>query len=163
MKIRKSELKDLPQLLHIYNYEVENGVATLDINAKTYEERLVWFEEHNVGNHPLIVAEENGVVMGYASLSSYREKEAYKTTVELSVYVGKEYRSQGVATALMEEILNMAKSDETVHNVVSVITAGNRTSCHLHEKFGFTYVGKMRNVAVKFDNFLDVEYYELLV
>ena len=160
MKIRKAEYHDLEALLDIYNYEVEHGVATLDLNLKTLSEWEQWFYAHNVENHPLIVAELAGQVAGYASLSSYREKEAYKSTVELSVYVSPDYRRMGVATALMKAILDMAREDESIHLVVSVITAGNEASIKLHGKYGFSFCGTIHEVGVKFDRLLDIENYE---
>ena len=86
MTIRKALQKDLPAMLEIYNYEVLNSTATMDIHPKTLEERQVWFDEHNTENHPLIVAEIDGKVVGYASLSRYREKEAYRRTVARSCF-----------------------------------------------------------------------------
>lgn len=163
MIIRKAEQKDLQQLLDIYNYEVEYGTATFDIHPKTLEQWQVWFDQHNVGNHPLIVAEKDGKAAGYASLSSYREKEAYHTTVELSVYIAPDCRRQGVASALMEEILNMARQDEEIHMVISVITSGNADSIRLHDKFGFTYCGSLHDVGIKFDRYLSISNYELKV
>ena len=161
MKIRTAQREDLRQLLDIYNYEVEHGVATLDLRPKTMEEWERWFAAHNVENHPLIVAERDGSVAGYASLSSYREKEAYRTTVELSVYVAPDCRHCGVATALMEEILRMAREDASIHMVVSVITAGNEASSRLHEKFGFTFCGTIPEVGMKFGRYLDIDNYWL--
>ena len=87
MTIRKAERKDIVSLLEIYNHEVLHGVSTLDINPKTVEQWTVWFENHNIKNHPLIICEDKGIIMGYSTLSSYREKEAYASTVELSIYV----------------------------------------------------------------------------
>lgn len=162
MTIRKAEAGDLPELLDIYNYEVEHGVATLDLHPKTLPEWQRWFAAHNVDNHPLIVA-DNGHVAGYASLSSYREKEAYRTTVELSVYIAPQDRRQGVASALMQEILRMAREDAGIHTVVSVITAGNEASCRLHRKFGFEFCGTIREVGMKFGQYLDIENYQLVV
>ncbi len=163
MVIRKAEYRDIEALLDIYNYEVENTTATFDLNKKTMSQWTQWFECHNVDNHPLIVAEVEGVVAGYASLSDYREKEAYKSTVELSVYVAVDFRRQGVATALMEEILRFAKEDSVTHTVVSVITSENEESVRLHEKFGFNYCGTIHEVGVKFDRFLSISNYELQV
>lgn len=94
MRIRTAREEDVEGLLEIYNYEVEHGTATFDLNCKTIEERLVWLREHNKDNHPLIVAEEDGKITGYASLSPYRDKEAYKATVELSVYIHKDWRGE---------------------------------------------------------------------
>ena len=97
--IRKAEAKDVPRLMDIYNYEVLHGTATFDIHPKDLSERMVWFQEHQERNHPLIVAEmEDGRVAGYASLSSYREKEAYAATAELSVYIAVECRGKGAAS-----------------------------------------------------------------
>lgn len=163
LKIRTARPEDLPALTEIYNYEVLHGVATFDLHPRTLEERRVWLEAHNVDNHPLLTAELEGAVAGYASLSPYREKEAYRSTVELSVYVAPEARGRGVATALMEAILDLARKDEGTHTVVSVITAGNAASVRLHEKFGFTYCGTLPAVGKKFGRYLDTVYYSLIV
>lgn len=163
MLIRKAELKDLRDLLEIYNYEVVYGISTLDIHPKTMEEWKQWFDAHNIDNHPLIVAEIDGHAVGYASLSSYREKEAYCSTVELSVYVAASYRKRGIADVLMKVILDMAKEDESIHMVVSVITGGNEASIRLHDKYGFTYCGSIHEVGVKFSEYRDIENYELRV
>ena len=163
MLIRKAELKDLKDLLEIYNYEVVYGISTLDIHPKTLEEWQQWFDIHNIDNHPLIVAEMDGHAVGYASLSAYREKEAYRSTVELSVYVDVSYRKRGVAGQLMETILNMAKADESIHMVVSVITGGNEASIRLHDKYGFSYCGSIHEVGVKLGEYRDIENYELRV
>lgn len=163
LKIRTARPEDLPALTEIYNYEVLHGVATFDLHPRTLEERRVWLEAHNVDNHPLLTAELEGTVAGYASLSPYREKEAYRSTVELSVYVAPEARGRGVATALMETILDLARKDEGTHTVVSVITAGNAASVRLHEKFGFTYCGTLPAVGKKFGRYLDTVYYSLIV
>ena len=163
MLIRKAEQKDLQELLEIYNYEVVNGVSTLDLNPRTLFEWQIWFDHHNVKNDPLYVAEEEGRVAGYSSLSSYREKEAYKSTVELSIYISPDFRKRGLATALMAYILEEAKADERTHAVVSVITAGNEASCKLHEKFGFSFCGTVPEVGMKFGKYQDIVTYNLIV
>ena len=161
MLIRKAEQKDLRELLEIYNYEVVNGVSTLDLNPRTLEDWQTWFDHRNVENHPLYVAEEEGRVAGYSSLSSYREKEAYKSTVELSIYISPDFRKRGFATALMAFILEEAKADERTHAVVSVITSGNEASCKLHEKFGFAFCGTVPEVGMKFGKYQDIVTYWL--
>lgn len=161
MNIRRAKGTDIEALLAIYNYEVEYGVATLDLSPKTLSEWWGWYNAHNVENHPLLVAERDGAVVGYASLSSYREKEAYKSTVELSVYVHAEHRKEGVATALMEAILAEAQKDERTHTVVSVITSGNVASEKLHKKFGFEFCGCIKEVGIKFGQYRDIDNYRL--
>ena len=163
MTIRKAERKDIQALLDIYNHEVLHGVSTLDINPRTLEQWADWYENHNIKNHPLIVAVDNDTVTGYATLSSYRQKEAYASTVELSIYVHPEHRGKGIGSVLMSEIIAMAKADETVHTVVSVITSGNAASEHLHSKFGFVFSGTIKEVGMKFGKYLDISNYYLIV
>ena len=163
MEIRTAELRDLPELLDIYNDEVLHSVATFDLHPKTLEERRAWFDEHNKDNHPLIVAIEDERVAGYASLSPYREKEAFKSTVELSIYIGRDFRRRGIATALMAAILDLAQQNERTHAVVSVITSGNEASAKLHDKFGFTFCGTIPELGVKFGQYLGIDNYFLRV
>ena len=161
MILRKADIKDLKELTDIYNYEVQNGVATFDIHTKTTDERSEWFYAHNVGNHPLIVAEDGDDILGYASLSAYNEREAYAATVELSVYIDPKSRGKGIGTALMSEIISMAKKDPATRKIISLITSGNEASCRLHKNFGFTYCGTVTNVGTKFNKLLRVDYYSL--
>ena len=154
---------DISACLAIYNYEVINGVATLDLEPRTLEEWHEWYNAHSDEHHPIIVGTVNDVVVGYASLSPYRLKDAFKSTVELSIYIHQDYRGQGVATQLMERILEIAKEDTMLHNVVSVITAGNEESTKLHNRFGFTYCGLTPEVGFKHGKYQDTETYVLLV
>lgn len=85
------------------------------------------------------------------------------STVELSVYIDKNYRRQGIAAALMTEILAEAKKDARTHMVVSVITGGNEASEKLHEKFGFIYGGTIPEVGMKFGKYLAIDNYYLSV
>lgn len=163
MEIRTAERKDMEALLSIYNYEVLNGVATFDLEPKTMEERMKWFEAHNVENHPLIVAVIDDRAVGYASLSGYREKEAYRETVELSVYVDHQFRRRGIARAMMEAILEEARRRDDIHTVISVITGGNKASIRLHREFGFTHCGTMKEVGKKFGKLLDIDNFQLMV
>lgn len=163
IKIRTAVIGDLQQLLDIYNYEVRYGVATFDLQPKTLEEREGWFLAHNTGNHPLIVAESDGTVAGYASLSSYRDKEAYIQTVELSLYIHVSYRRRGIARELMKQILDAARQHSDIHTVISVITGGNEASVLLHEEFGFTYCGTIKEAGMKFGSMLDIVNYQLMV
>jgi len=163
MNIRTAKESDMEALLSIYNYEVLNGTATFDLEPKSMEERMEWFYAHNVGNHPLIVAEEEGRAIGYASLSMYRDKEAYAATVELSIYVDPEFRRRGAAKKLMEAILLEARRRDDIHTVISVITGGNEASIKLHKEFGFTHCGTMREVGKKFGKLLDIDNFQRMV
>lgn len=161
--IRPITQDDIVSCLDIYNYEVVNGVATLDLEPRTLEEWHEWYNAHRDEHHPIIVGTIDDVVVGYASLSPYRLKDAFKSTVELSIYIHQDYRGQGVATQLMERILAMAKADRMLHNVISVITAGNEESTKLHNRFNFTYCGLTPEVGFKHGKYQDTETYALLV
>ena len=161
--IRPITKDDIAACLDIYNYEVINGVATLDLEPRTLSEWQVWFEAHQTQEHCIIVGIMDDVVVGYASLSPYRTKDAFKSTVELSIYIHQGYRGKGVASKLMARILEHAKETETLHTVVSVITAGNAASTALHERFCFTYCGLTPQVGFKHGKYQDTETYALLV
>ena len=171
IRIRPGIRADIPVLLEIYNYEVLHGTATLDIHPRTMEQWEEWLNEHGKENHPLLVAEIEddeaqqgaGRIAGYATLSSYRTKEAYASTVELSVYIAPDLRRRGVASRLMEEILKLAREDERTHLVVSVITSGNEASAALHNKFGFTFAGNIPEAGVKFGEYQGIDQYYLIV
>lgn len=161
--IRPAQQQDLPALLAIYNHEILNGVATFDLQPKSLAERQSWFDEHNKNNHPLLVAEQDGAVLGYASLSRYAEKAAYNSTVELSVYIAPSARRQGIASQLMHAVIELAKKDNATYLIVSLITGTNQASISLHQKFGFNKVGTLHQVGYKHQQFLDVHIYELFV
>lgn len=163
MPIRTATKSDMPSLLEIYNYEVLHGTATFDLTPKTLPERMEWFHAHNTDNHPLIVEEIDGIITGYASLSSYRDKEAYAATVELSVYVSPGHRRRGTARRLMSALLEEARTRDDIHTVISVITAGNEASIKLHQEFGFTHCGTIQEVGQKFGQYLNIANYQLMV
>ena len=163
MIIRAALESDIPALLEIYNSEVEYGAATLDLNPRTLGEWREWFFAHQTDAHFILVAEENGSVAGYASLSEYRQKEAFSSTAELSVYIDRDFRRRGAASALMEAVLAKARGCGKLHSVVSVITAGNEASERLHAKFGFTFCGTLHEVGFKHGKFRDIDNFELII
>ena len=161
--IRPITQDDVVSCLDIYNYEVVNGVATLDLEPRTLPEWQEWFDAHQTVEHCIFVGLMDDVVVGYASLSPYRTKDAFKSTVELSIYIHQGHRGKGVASKLMAHILEHAKENDTLHTVVSVITAGNEGSTKLHSRFGFTYCGLTPKVGFKHGKYQDTETYALLV
>ena len=156
--IRRARIEDLQELLDIYNYEVVNGVATFDEVPVTYEQRIEWFEEHQ-GKYILLVEERDGKVAGYASVSKLFPKPAYNISGEVSVYVGKEFRRQGIGKALLKELLVQTEKEGNFISLFSLITGTNEASIHLHEKLGFTYAGAMKASGMKFGKHLDVVIY----
>ncbi len=161
--IRVADINDLPAMVEIYNYEIINTLATFALDEMTVEERRPWFEEHNKDNHPLFVYDLEGKVVGYVSLSTYRNMQAYSSTVELSVYVHHEYQGRGLGNEMMEFILDYAKKDPTIHMVISVITSVNEKSIKMHEKFGFSFCGRIPEAGYKSGAYRDIVNYCLIV
>ena len=161
--IRYTQTSDLPALLDIYNYEVINGTATFDLNQKSLADWEKWFEEHSVGNHFALTALIDEIPVGYATLSGYREKEAYIQTTELSVYVHPDHRGHGIATKLIGETVAIAKMRGDVHTIISVITGSNEASLKMHEKLGFAYGGTLYQVGEKFGQLMDIVNYQLIL
>jgi L-amino acid N-acyltransferase len=158
--IRPATLADLPSLVDIYNYAVLETTATFDLEAQTVAERQAWFAGHSPDVHPLIVAEEDGTVLGYSGLLPYRTKPAYRHTVELSIYVHPEAQGRGIGKQLMRSII--VRAQEIGHHVIIAgITGGNESSFRLHEQFGFREVGILREVGYKFGKWHDVHFYQL--
>jgi L-amino acid N-acyltransferase YncA len=146
----------------IYNEAVENTTATFEMVPRTHAQQLEWIAEHS-GAYPAIVAVgEAGQVLGFGSLSPYRSRPAYSTTVEDSVYVHSDYRHRGVGKALLEELLNLAAA-HGFHAVIARIAGGNEASVALHSSCGFEMIGTEREVGRKFGRWLDVVCMERLI
>jgi len=158
---RDAKITDLQILLNIYNWAVENTTASFDLSPQTLEQRSGWFS-HYGGKHPLIVAEMDGSVVGYASLSTFREKEGYAPTAEVSIYVDPDFHRRGIGKALLEKIISIGR-ELGFHCIIAGITAGNDISVKMHQNFGFTYCGIFKEVAYKFDRWQDCLFYQLIL
>ena len=154
LTIRQATLEDLGAITEIYNDAILNTVATFDTEPKTLEEQRVWFANH-VPKYPILVAEQDGLVVGWASLSMWSDRYAYTDTAESSLYVKKEYRGQGIGKRLLEAIIQEGKK-AGFHSVMTRIAEGGEASVHLCESMGFRHVGIMKEVGRKFGKLLDV-------
>ncbi|MFZ0666325.1 MAG: N-acetyltransferase family protein [Acidimicrobiales bacterium] len=154
MEVRLAHLGDAEAIRRIYNVEVTGSTATFDIRDRTIEEQIEWLEHHS-GAHPAVVAVDDGTVCGFGSLSSYKERAAYSTSVEDSVYVDSDWRRKGVGVLLLEELVNLARG-HGFHTVIGRIAGGNEASVLLHQRCGFEVIGVEREVGRKFGKWLDV-------
>ena len=146
----------------IYNHAIETSTATFEMVPRTHAEQLEWVNEHSRA-HPAVVAlTAEGTVAGFGSLSPYRPRPAYSTSVEDSVYVAEEYQRQGIGRALLNELLALA-SAHGFHAVFGRIAGGNNPSVALHEACGFEVIGVEREVGRKFGRWLDVVCMQKLV
>ncbi|TVY08305.1 GNAT family N-acetyltransferase [Paenibacillus cremeus] len=152
--IRIAVKEDLPSIVDIYNEAVLNSVATFDTVPRTLEQQEQWFEQHGEA-YPVIVAEQDGNVIGWASVNRYSDRLAYAQTAELSLYIKDGHRGKGLGKRMLERMLAEGKA-AGLHTVLSRITEGNDNSIHLHRLFGFDTVGTMRQVGTKFGRLLDV-------
>jgi L-amino acid N-acyltransferase len=146
-------------MLEIYNREVESGTATFDMVPRSLEDQIEWVARHS-GAHPAVVAIScdgagGEVVVGFGSLSPYRPRAAYSTTVEDSVYVAEGSQRLGIGRALLDELLRLAEA-HGFHAVIARIAGGNDGSVALHASCGFEMMGTEREVGRKFGRWLDV-------
>ena len=152
--IRPAYAADLPAIGEIYNGAVLHSTATFDVEPWTEDEQGRWLQQHG---HPyaVLVADQKGEVMGWASLGPYRSKAAYRFTAEDSVYVRSDVQGGGIGALLLARLLEVA-ADNGFHAVIARIVDGNPTSERLHRRLGFRRVGVEREVGRKFERWLDV-------
>lgn len=152
--IRPAKLADVPAITAIYNEAILTTDATFDMEPKTDAEQLAWFANHRL-SHPILVAELDGIVVGWASLSAWSDRCAYSDAAENSLYVKQEFRNSGIGRRLLEVLIQEGER-AGLHTVIARITEGNKESIHLHESLGFEHIGVMKEVGRKFDKLLNV-------
>jgi phosphinothricin acetyltransferase len=155
MHVRLAGPADAEPIRAIYNAEVLGSTATFDLVPRTTEEQAEWMEEHS-GAYPAIVAVDDAdTVLGFGSLSTYRDRPAYATTVENSVYVDRSARGLGVGTLVLRALVDLA-TQHGFHCVIARVGGDNQASIALHQACGFRMVGVEQEVGRKFSRWLDV-------
>lgn len=157
-RIRAARSRDLEAIRSIYNEAVLTTTATFDTVPRTSREQRVWYAAHE-GRYPVLVAEAEHRVVGWASLSAWSDRRAYRDTAELSVYVASTHRGRGFGKALVVGLLQ-AGSRRGLRTVLARVAEGNPASRGLHVRVGFVPVGVMHRVGEKFGRVLDVELLE---
>jgi phosphinothricin acetyltransferase len=160
VKIRTAVRDDLPRLTEIYNYYVVNTPITFDLEPVTVEQRARWFDEHaGTRRHRLFVAENAGLVVGWAGTGPFRDRAAYDTSAETSIYCAHDATRRGIG-AMLYRVLFDALRNEDINRLLAGITLPNEASIKLHRKFGFTEVGVFTECGRKFDRYWDVVWME---
>ncbi len=158
MILRPAVVADAPAILDIYNHEVLTSNVTFDLTPRTLDEQRRWITDRS-GAHAAIVAvaqvDGADTVVGFGSLSPYRDRPGYSTSVEDSVYVRGEHRGTGVGGAVLAELVSRATA-HGFHAMLARIVAGHDASIGLHSRLGFDVVGTEREVGRKFGRFHDV-------
>ncbi len=157
VNVRRARRDDCPDILAIYNEAVLTTTASYDFEPRTLEHRLAWFDAHVKQDFAMFVAEEQGRVIGWSSLSPYHDRAGYRFTSENSIYIAAHRRGQGLGSKLLAPLLEAARL-RGLHTVIAVIDASNEASLRLHQKFGFVQCGHFRQVGHKFERWLDVVY-----
>ena len=159
--IRTATLQDLEAVNAIYNHYVIHSTTTYQMEPETAQDRRTWFEAHGP-THPVTVAETQGEILGWASLSPFHRRAAYCHTVENSVYVRHDALRRGVGSRLLEDLIRRA-TDIGHHVIIAGIDAEQAGSLRLHARFGFTEVGHLREVGFKLGHWLDVIYMQRIL
>jgi phosphinothricin acetyltransferase len=157
MRLRLVEPEDAEAIRAIYNHEVTSGTNTFDLVTRSLEQQRAWIDRHR-GAHPAVVAIAGGAreqVVGFAVVSPFRDRAAYATTVEDSVYVHADHRGRGIGRTLLDELLRLA-AGHGFHAVIARISSENEASIRLHRSCGFELVGVEREVGRKHGRWLDV-------
>ncbi len=158
--VRTARESDLPRLTDIYNHYVLNTPITFDLDPVTVEQRRGWLSHfQDSGPHRLLVADDAGLVVGYAGSHQFRDRKAYDTTVETTIYLAHEHTGRGIGVVLYAALFDLLRGQD-LRAAIAGITLPNEASVGLHERFGFTPVGVMHQVGRKFGQYWDVGFYE---
>ncbi|MEO5834352.1 MAG: N-acetyltransferase family protein [Nakamurella sp.] len=155
MIIRSAEPNDAAAILEIHNAAVTGSTAIWTDRLETVADREAYLTDHAASGHAVLVAEADGVVVGYASIGTWRQKNGYRLTVDDSVYVRNSHHGTGIGRALLAELIERARVGG-FHVMIADIEAGNAASIRLHEQFGFEVCGTIREVGTKYGRWLDL-------
>ena len=159
--VRLATPADLPAVNAIYNHFVLCSTCTYQTEPATPAERAAWFAAHGP-RHPVTVAEADGEVVAWASLSAFHPRAAYGRTVENSVYVRHDHHRRGLGSLMLADSIDRAR-DLGHHTIIALIDAEQAGSVALHQRHGFTQVARLREVGFKFGRWLDVVYLQRML
>lgn len=162
IRVRPALEADIPAILDITNHEILHSTVLYEYEPRTLETQLQWFHDKLAQCWPVLVAEMEGIVVGFGTYGKFRERVAYRFSVEHSVYVHKDHRGKAIGNALMVELIESAK-DGGFHTMIGVIDSSNMSSVEFHRKFGFEVVGTFKEVGFKFDRWLDAVFMQLML
>ena len=160
--IRNYQKSDAGAILGIINYNILHSTALYDYSIRSLAQQEEILESKLASGFPVIVAENEGAVVGFGMYSEFRFREAYKFTVEHSVYVDQNSQGLGIGKLLLTELIQLAKK-QGLHTMIGVIDAENQKSIDFHHRFGFKTVGVIKESGFKFDKWLDSVFVQLMV
>jgi phosphinothricin acetyltransferase len=152
--VRVADVRDAESIADIYNHEVENSTATFDLVPRSVEAQREWIVARSGAFSAIVAENSERSVIGFAALSTYRDRAGYRTTVENSVYVHRSYQRLGVGRILLSSLIDIAR-DSGFHTIVARIDSQSHASLALHQSLGFVQVGVEREIGRKFGRWLD--------
>ncbi|WDR04401.1 GNAT family N-acetyltransferase [Devosia rhodophyticola] len=153
--LRPFAWRDIPAITGIYRHYVETSVVTFDTEAPSEAKMATKFGAMLAQGHPVIVAQQDDKVLGYAYASTYRPRPAYRFTCEDSLYLHPDAVGKGLGGTMLAELIAQSQA-YGFKQMIAVITAGTQSSIRLHEKFGFSHIGLHTGLGLKFDQWLDI-------
>lgn len=155
LSIRPATLGDARAIAQIYNHYVVTSTATFDTEPKTDGERIVWLVSRGM-EHPVLVAEIGGAVVGWGALSPYRDRPAWRHTAEVAVYVDGDHTGAGIGPKMLDKLVEAGRSAGH-HVLLSQVVSENEASLKMAQRAGFERVGTLKGVGRKFDRWIDLE------
>jgi len=162
VQIRNYKTEDAAILVDIINYNILNSTSLYDYHPRTLENQIAIFEDKLNKGFPIIVAVVENQVVGFGYYSEFRFREAYRFTVEHSVYVSNNFHGKGIGKLLMQRLIDLAKQQK-LHTMIAVIDSENQNSIKFHEQFGFKTVAVLRETGYKFNRWLHSQLMQLLL
>jgi phosphinothricin acetyltransferase len=159
--IRSVNPADAGSICNIYNQYIINTTITFEENPVSIPEMETRIK-NTVLSYPWLVYEENGIILGYTYAQKWKERSAYRYSVETGIYLDRECKGKGIGTLLKGELLEVLKK-RSIHAVICGIALPNPASIALCEKFGFEKVAHFKNVGYKMDKWIDVGYWQLIL
>jgi L-amino acid N-acyltransferase len=161
-EIRPAQINDLSAIQALYNDAILNSTAVYEYEVFDEAYMLNWWKLKQEGNWPVIVVEVNGQFAGFGTFGKFRDRSAYSSCVEHSLYVHSKFQSNGLGKLLLNALIEMARR-EGKHSLVGGIDASNDISLKLHRDMGFVEVGRMPEVAYKFDRWLELVFMQYIL
>jgi len=159
--IRAAAKQDAQSICDIYNYYVVNTVVSFEEQPVSVDEMETRIRDIT-SEYPFLVIEEDGNILGFAYTNKYRDRRAYRYTAEVTIYLKDGKEGKGLGTELMRRVIEETRG-KGIHTLISAIAIPNERSVAIHEKFGFEKIGHFREVGFKFDQWIDVGYWELVL
>jgi L-amino acid N-acyltransferase YncA len=162
ISIRPYRKEDVQPIVDILNYNILNATALYDYHPRTLEQQKTIFEDKLTKGFPVIVAVINEKVVGFGYYSEFRFRDAYRFTVEHSVYVSNDFHGKGIGKLIMTHLIDLAKKQK-LHTMIAVIDSENQSSVTFHEQFGFETVALLKETGFKFDRWLHSQIMQLML